>query len=70
MIEESETKAVQAAQEVFARLSKTVFPDLKVGLLHGRLKTAEKEAVMEGFKNGEVQVLVSTTVVEVGVDVA
>ncbi len=69
MIEESETKAVQAAQEVFGRLSKTVFPDLTVGLLHGRLKTAEKEAVMEGFKSGDVQILVSTTVVEVGVDV-
>ena len=70
VIEESETKAVKAAQKTFEHLSRVVFPDLSVGLLHGRLPTAEKEKVMEDFKNGAVSILVSTTVIEVGVDVA
>ena len=68
-IEESESLAVKAAQNAFEELSKHVFPDLKVGLLHGKMKSAEKDAVMDGFKRGEVQILVSTTVIEVGVDV-
>jgi ATP-dependent DNA helicase RecG len=68
-IEESETLAVKAAQNAYEELSKHVFPQLKVGLLHGKMKPAEKDAVMDGFKRGEVQVLVSTTVIEVGVDV-
>jgi ATP-dependent DNA helicase RecG len=50
-------------------LSREVFPTLAVGLMHGRLAAAEKEAVMQRFKAGEVQILVSTTVIEVGVDV-
>ena len=50
-------------------LSEIVFPDLAVGLLHGRLKTEEKETVMERFRRGEIKILVSTTVIEVGVDV-
>jgi ATP-dependent DNA helicase RecG len=50
-------------------LSEVVFPGVKVGLLHGRLSADEKEAVMSAFKEGEIQVLVSTTVIEVGVDV-
>jgi len=69
VIEESETKTVKAAQKMHEHLSRFVFPDLKLGLLHGRLKTAEKEAVMDDFRRGEVQILVATTVVEVGVDV-
>ncbi|MBI5084453.1 MAG: ATP-dependent DNA helicase RecG [Acidobacteria bacterium] len=69
VIEENESLAVKAAQAAHEDLSKTVFPQLKVGLLHGRLKAQEKEAVMDAFKRGEVQVLVSTTVIEVGVDV-
>lgn len=68
-IEESETQAVKAAQAAYQELSTVVFPQLKVGLLHGKLPSAEKDAVMDGFKRGEVQVLVSTTVIEVGVDV-
>ncbi len=68
-IEESEALAVKAAQNAFEELSKHVFPELKVALLHGKMKPAEKDAVMDGFKRGEVQVLVSTTVIEVGVDV-
>ena len=53
----------------FARLSKQVFPKLKMGLLHGRLSSEEKEAVMQSFRKNETQILVATTVVEVGVDV-
>jgi ATP-dependent DNA helicase RecG len=69
VIEESETRAVKAAQEMYEHLSQRVFPKLRVSLLHGRLPTAEKEAVMDRFVRGDVQVLVSTTVIEVGVDV-
>ncbi len=69
VIEDSETQAMKAAERMYEHLSREVFPDLKVGLLHGRLPAAEKEAVMEGFKGGDIQVLVSTTVIEVGVDV-
>jgi ATP-dependent DNA helicase RecG len=69
VIEESETRAMKAAQKMHQHLSRIVFPDLKVGLLHGRLAAADKEAAMEQFQRGEIQILVSTTVIEVGVDV-
>jgi ATP-dependent DNA helicase RecG len=69
VIEESETLAIKAAQQMYLHLSEKVFPDVRVGLLHGRLKTDEKETVMEQFRSGEVQIMVSTTVIEVGVDV-
>lgn len=68
-IEESETQAMKAAQQAHEELSREVFPGLKVELLHGKLRTDEKERVMDAFKRGEAQVLVSTTVIEVGVDV-
>ena len=60
---------MKAAMDEFARLSKQVFPKLKMGLLHGRLSSEEKEAVMQSFRKNETQILVATTVVEVGVDV-
>jgi len=69
IIEESETQAIKAAQQMYRHLSEIVFPDLAVGLLHGRLKTEQKETVMERFRRGEIKILVSTTVIEVGVDV-
>jgi ATP-dependent DNA helicase RecG len=69
VIEESETQAMKAAQQEYEKLSKEVFPDIAVGLMHGRLGADEKEAVMERFKQGLVKILVSTTVIEVGVDV-
>jgi ATP-dependent DNA helicase RecG len=69
VIEESETQAMKAAQQMFEHLSREVFPDIAVGLLHGRMGSAEKEAAMEGFKSGRTKILVSTTVIEVGVDV-
>lgn len=68
LIEESETLQLQTAMETFKNLSKT-FPDLRVGLVHGRLSTQEKTEVMASFKQGEIQLLVATTVIEVGVDV-
>src|SRR5205085_6879428 len=70
VIEESETQAMKAAQQMFEHLSREVFPDVPVGLLHGRLGAGEKEAAMESFKSGRTKILVSTTVIEVGVDVA
>jgi ATP-dependent DNA helicase RecG len=69
VIEESETQAMKAAQKMHEQLSTIVFPSLKVGLLHGKLKTDDKESAMEKFQRGETQILVSTTVIEVGVDV-
>jgi ATP-dependent DNA helicase RecG len=69
VIEESETKAMKAARQMYRHLSEVVFPGLPVGLLHGRLPAGEKEAVMDRFKRGEIKILVSTTVIEVGVDV-
>ncbi len=69
VIEESETQALKAAQKMHEHLSREVFPDLEVGLMHGRLNGDEKESVMRRFKEGHTKILVSTTVIEVGVDV-
>jgi ATP-dependent DNA helicase RecG len=69
LVEESEKIEAKAAVEEHARLQKEIFPDLKLGLLHGRMKPDEKEEVMEKFRAGEYHLLVSTSVVEVGVDV-
>jgi len=69
VIEESETQAMKAAQKMYEHLSREVFPDLAVGLMHGRLGGDAKEAVMQRFKEGRLQILVSTTVIEVGMDV-
>jgi ATP-dependent DNA helicase RecG len=68
VIEESKQE-LKAATAEYQRLSKTVFPNLRLGLLHGRLKNEEKDAVMEQFRHGELHILVATTVIEVGVDV-
>ena len=68
VIEESKLE-LKAAMEGHERLSKTIFPALQVGLLHGRLSSEEKEDVMQRFRQNEIQILVTTTVVEVGVDV-
>jgi ATP-dependent DNA helicase RecG len=69
VIEESETQAMKAAQKMFEHLSQIVFPQFTMGLLHGKLKTEEKELAMEKFQKGETDILVATTVIEVGVDV-
>src|SRR5580658_2523465 len=68
VIEESKLE-LKAAMEEYKRLSQEVFPKLKLGLLHGRLSSEEKDAVMESFRKNETQILVATTVIEVGVDV-
>jgi ATP-dependent DNA helicase RecG len=69
LVEESDKIEAKSAIAEHERLQKTIYPDLRVGLLHGRLKGADKEAVMRAFGAGEVDVLVSTSVVEVGIDV-
>ncbi len=69
LIDESETLSAKAATKMYEELSSGEFKDLKLGLLHGKLKPDEKDEVMKNFKNGEYNILVSTTVVEVGVDV-
>jgi ATP-dependent DNA helicase RecG len=69
LIEESEKIEGKAAVEEFNRLQKEVFPKYKLGLLHGQLSAAEKDQVMTQFRNKEIQILISTTVVEVGMDI-
>ncbi len=69
-IEPSETfTTVKAAKDEYLRLQKEVFPNLKLGLLHGKMKSKEKEEVLEKFRQGELNILVSTPIVEVGIDV-
>jgi ATP-dependent DNA helicase RecG len=73
LIEESEVetmKSVKAAKKEFERLQKEVFPEFKLGMLHGKIKAKEKETVMRDFKEGKYHILVATPVVEVGIDVA
>ncbi|MDJ0754057.1 MAG: ATP-dependent DNA helicase RecG [Ardenticatenaceae bacterium] len=69
LVEESDKVEAVAAVEEYERLSQEIFPDLRLGLVHGRLKAAEKEAVMRLFYEGDLDVLVATSVIEVGVDV-
>ncbi len=69
LIEESEKLDLRNATEMYETLSTEVFPEFKVGLLHGKLKPAEKEEVMRAFAANRTQILVATTVIEVGVDV-
>lgn len=69
LIDESDNLGVKSATVEKEKLDNEIFPELKVGLLHGRLKAAEKEAVMAEFLNNKIQILVATAVVEVGVDV-
>jgi ATP-dependent DNA helicase RecG len=69
LVEESEKVDAKAAVAEYDRLRKEVLPDLRIGLLHGRLRPAEKEAVMGQFAHAELDVLVATSVVEVGIDV-
>jgi ATP-dependent DNA helicase RecG len=69
VIEESEKLDVRAAVEEYQRLSELIFPNFQIGLLHGRLKSQEKEAALNAFRDNETQIIVSTTVIEVGVDV-
>ena len=70
LVDESETIESKAATEEYQRLSQDIFPDLSLGLLHGRMPGKEKDKVMRQFRDGELDILVSTPVVEVGIDVA
>ncbi len=69
LIEESEVVQARAATQEYNRLCTEVFPDLRLGLLHGRLSALDKDQVMEQFRNNEMDILVSTPVVEVGIDI-
>ncbi len=70
LVEESEAlEDVRAAEELYDELAREIFPERRVGLLHGRMKAQEKREIMASFRNGETEVLVATVVVEVGVDV-
>ncbi len=69
LVEESERSDLKAATKMFEELRDRVFPEIRVGLLHGRMKPSEKESVMRDFVAGTIKILVSTTVIEVGVDV-
>ncbi len=69
LIEESEKLALQAATVMFEEFKNRILPELNIALLHGKMKSEEKESVMEGFRKGKYHVLVSTTVIEVGIDI-
>jgi len=69
LIEESEKLDLLNATKMYEHMQKEIFPQYRVALLHGRMKSDEKEEVMQRFKTGEVQILVATTVIEVGIDV-
>jgi len=69
LVEESEKLDLKDATRMAEHLRKDVFPEFQVGLLHGRMKSDEKEAIMMEFKEGKIQILVATTVIEVGIDI-
>lgn len=69
LVEESEVLDVKSSQEVYEELQYRFFPDLRIGLIHGKMKSADKDEIMLAFKNHEIDILVATTVIEVGVNV-
>ncbi len=69
MVEENEETDIKSAEQYFAQIQNGAFKDYRVGLLHGKMKPKDKDAVMRAFKQGEIQLLVCTTVIEVGIDV-
>jgi ATP-dependent DNA helicase RecG len=69
LIDPSDKLGVKSATDEYKKLSKNIFPDLNIGLLHGKLKAEEKDRVMNEFKENKIQILVSTSVIEVGIDI-
>jgi ATP-dependent DNA helicase RecG len=69
LVDESEKLDLKDATRMAERLQKEVFPELRIGLLHGRMKSDEKESIMTEVKEGRIQILVATTVIEVGIDI-
>jgi ATP-dependent DNA helicase RecG len=69
VIEENEEKEIKAATKMYDEIRRRILPELRIGLLHGRLDAEQKDEMMRRFQAGEIDVLVSTTVIEVGVDV-
>lgn len=69
LIDESDKLGVKSAKQEFEKLQNEIFPDLKVGLLHGKMKSKDKESVMADFVKNDIQILVATSVIEVGIDV-
>jgi len=69
LVEESEKLEAKAATEEYQRLKKKIFPDLKLGLLHGRIKSSEKEKILNQMHQGKIEILIATPVVEVGIDI-
>jgi ATP-dependent DNA helicase RecG len=69
LVEETEKSDLAAAVEMHANLSEKIFPKLKVGLIHGRMKKDEKDGVMDAYAQNEIHILISTTVIEVGIDI-
>ena len=70
LVEESDILEVKSATQEYERLQNEIYPDLRIGLLHGKMKSKEKEEIMQKFSSGEVEILVSTSVVEVGIDIS
>ena len=69
LVEETETVTVKAAEKMYEHLSREVFLNVQIGLLHGKMPPEDKERAMQSFQSGETKILVATTVIEVGVDV-
>lgn len=69
LVEKSEKVDLQAAEEEFERLKKDIFPEFRLGLVHGRIKRGEREKALADFRSGRLQMLVATTVIEVGIDI-